>query len=224
MIFVNRVVTVHRITSDKVAEAEVDPNIVSLAQSDNVLASALDQRGRISVSLQNLMFLEVNMNWMRPIASALEFPDLSRISLDSETNIVAVKEFAVDYPLSILTVELEATRDAFSHARRNLVEGRIGSRVNAVVCYRIRDDAKLKHLIPLTCRKNIVSWSCAIALLQPILKMNDASCCERREVNNHVHALSNSDHQAAGRLHRILQEVAIVGNYPEGLICKVRLG
>ena len=44
VIFVNGVVTVHRIASDKVAETEIDLYVVSLAKPDNVLASALDQR------------------------------------------------------------------------------------------------------------------------------------------------------------------------------------
>ena len=81
------------------------------------------------------MFLEVNVDGVRPITSALELPNLSRVSFDSKANIVAIKEFIVDDPLAVPPVEFEATRDPFCHSRRHLIEGGVGSRINAVVCY-----------------------------------------------------------------------------------------
>src|SRR5215218_9330617 len=111
------------------------------------------------------MFLEMNVNRMRPIASAFEFPNLGGITFHFEANVVAIKECAVDNPLTVVSIEFEATVDPFCHSGRHLIERGISSWVHAIVCYGVRYNAKLKHLIPLTCRKNIVSWSCAIALL-----------------------------------------------------------
>src|SRR5687768_4794569 len=129
VVFVNRVVAVHRVTSDKVAEPEVDLYVVTLAESYNVLTAALDQRGCVPVALENLVFLEVNMDWVRPIKSTFEIPNLGRVTFHSETNIVAIKELIVDYPLTVLTIKLEAALDTLGHPCRYLIESGVSGRV-----------------------------------------------------------------------------------------------
>ena len=42
VVFVNRVVTVHRVAPGEVAEAEVNLHLVILSESDDVFATALD--------------------------------------------------------------------------------------------------------------------------------------------------------------------------------------
>ena len=78
MVFVNRVVTVHWVAPHKVAEAEVDPDIIVLSESDDVLTASFDQGRRIPVSLENVVLLEVNMDWVRPITSPLRVPKSRR--------------------------------------------------------------------------------------------------------------------------------------------------
>ncbi len=93
VVFVNRVVTVHRVAPGKVAEAEVNLHVVILAESDDVLAASLDQRRRVPVALENLVLLEVNVDWVRPIKSAFSFQisavlrfTLNRTSLQSKSS------------------------------------------------------------------------------------------------------------------------------------------
>src|SRR5215213_9429098 len=115
------------------------------------------------------MFLEMNVNRMRPIASAFEFPNLRGITFHFEANIIAIKECAVDNPLTVVSIEFEATVDPFCHSGRYLIERGIGGRVYTIVCHSVRNHTKLQHLSPLTGRKNIIRWSGAIALLKTIL-------------------------------------------------------
>ena len=173
VVFVNRVVTVHWIASGEVAEAEVNLDIVVLTKSDDVLAAALDQGWRISVSFENLVLLEMNMDWVRPIKSAFELPNLGGVSLYPEPNIITVKQLIVDNPLAVPPVKLEAPRNALGDPCWHQVKGWVGCGIHAVVGYRIRNHAELKHLVPLARRQDIVSWSSPIALLQPVLQVDD---------------------------------------------------
>ena len=72
VIFVNRVVAVHRITAGEVAEAEVNINVIIFTKSDDVLAPSFDQRRGVAVTAENLMLFEVNVDRVRPIESAFE--------------------------------------------------------------------------------------------------------------------------------------------------------
>ncbi len=224
VVFVNRVVTVHRVAPREIAEAEINLYVIVLAKSDDVLAASFDQRRCLTVSFENLVFLEVNVDRMRPIESALEFPNLCRVALHPEANIIAVKEFVVDYPLAIPPVEFEAAPNPFCYSRWHLVESGVGGRIYAVVCHCVGNHTELEHLVPLAGGQNIVRRSCAVALLETVFDMNDASRRERREVNDHIHALGHRDHEPGSCLHRVVQQIAVIGNHPERMVGQVRLG
>lgn len=91
VVFVNRIVTVHRVTAHEVAEPEVDLDVVILTESYDVFASAFDQRWLVPISFENLVLLEVNVDRMGPIESALELPNLRSVALDPEAHIITVK-------------------------------------------------------------------------------------------------------------------------------------
>src|SRR5688500_19260414 len=105
------------------------------------------------------MFLEMNMDRVRPIESTLELPNLRSIAFDPETNIRAIKNLIVDYPLSIITVKLEATPDSLRYSGWHLVERWVGSRIDAVVRYSIGNHTELKHLVALSGWRNGVAVS-----------------------------------------------------------------
>src|SRR4030095_16880232 len=96
VVFVNRVVTVHRVTSHKVTEAEIDLYIVILAYSYDVLAPSLNKSRLVPVSLEDLVLLEVDVDRMGPIKSALELPNLGGVALYPEPNIITDQQLIVD--------------------------------------------------------------------------------------------------------------------------------
>ena len=133
----------HRVAPHKIAEAEINSHIIVFTESYDILSASFDQRRRIAVARENLVLLKVDVDRMGPIESAFELPNLRRVALDPEANVVAVKQFIVDHPLAVPPVKLETPRDTFCHAGRHLVEGRVGRRIHAIVSHRVGDDAEL---------------------------------------------------------------------------------
>ena len=179
VIFMNRVVAVHRVTAGEVAEAEVDIYIVILAEPDDVLAPSLNQGWCVPVAAENLMLFEVNVDWVRPVKSALELPNLGRIAFYAEAHLITVEEFVINDPLSVIAVELETPLDPLSHSCRYLIERRVCRRIHTIVRDRVRDHAELKYFCTLSSGKNIVRWPSTVTLFQTILEVNDAACRER---------------------------------------------
>ncbi len=110
---------------------------------------------------------------MRPVASSLKLTNLRGITLDLEANVIAVKEFTVDYPLAILTIEFEAPRNALGHPNWIQVESGIGSRIYAVVSDCVRYDPKLKHFVTLSRGQDVVCRPSSVALLETVLQVDD---------------------------------------------------
>src|ERR1051325_3855179 len=182
VVFVNNVVAVHRVAPHEVAEPEVERDVVILTESYDVLAAALDQRRRVPVAVEHLEFLEMNMDWVRPIKSALELPNFGGVAFDPEANFVAIEKFIVNYPLPVIPVKLKAPRDPLSDACRYLIESRVSCRIYAVVRHWIRNHAELQHLRPLARGENVICRSCTVAVLEAVFEVNDASRRERGEV------------------------------------------
>src|SRR5688572_26832072 len=123
VVLVNRVVAVHRVAPDEVSEAEEYLYIVAIAQPHHVLAPPFDLRRQIPVALDDLVLLEVNVDRVLPVTTPFKLPDLRVPALYSEADIVTVpKDLAVNYPLPVFPVKLEATSDVFLLPRRNGVE------------------------------------------------------------------------------------------------------
>ena len=80
------------------------------------------------------MLFEMNVDWVLPIIPGIyQHPVLSRVLRNSKTKLIAVCESVVDYPLAIITVEIEVSRDARRDNRRQGVEGWPRCRIDTVV-------------------------------------------------------------------------------------------
>ena len=91
VVLVNRVVAMHRVAPHKIAEAEINSYIIVFTESYDILSASFDQRRRVAVARENLVLLKVDVDRMGPIESAFELPNLRRVALDPEANVVAVK-------------------------------------------------------------------------------------------------------------------------------------
>src|SRR5215813_4567227 len=126
---------VQRVAAGPIAEPEKELYALVRMQLGHVLSGLLDrQRRGHAVARQNLMLLQMNMDRVRPVACCVcKEPVLDTVLLDTEADVVAVHELAVDGPLSIQAVELEGPGDTRSGGRvRQRVE-RLGGGVRAAV-------------------------------------------------------------------------------------------
>ena len=179
VVFVNNVVAVHRITSGEVSETEVNTGIIILAEPDDILTTPFDQCRSVAVAAENLVLFEVNVYWVRPVESTFKVPDLCRVALNSETDVITVEEFVVDDPLPVTAIKLEAPLDALSYSRGHLIERRVSRGIDAVIGHGIRDHSELEHFSALSRWKNVGCWSCTVTLFQTVFEVNDAACGER---------------------------------------------
>src|SRR6185369_13310927 len=179
MVFMDHVVAMHRIAPYKVAETEEQLDVIVLSQPHDVLAASLDRCRRVSVSADNLVFLEMNVYGMFPVKAALQIPRFRRVALHAEANIIAVKEFVVDDPLAISPVELELPALLRCGSRWSVIEVRIGSRIHAAVGHRVGNYSELEHLVSLARRHNVIARPRAVALLETILEPQNGSRGER---------------------------------------------
>ena len=193
VVFVNRVVAVHGVAPDEVAEAEEQFDIVVLSQPHDILAAPLDCGRRVAVATDDLVFFEVNVNGVLPVKAALQVPLLRSVATDAEADLVAVEEFVVDHPLAVSTVELELTALINRRPRRHVVEVRVGRRVYASISDRVGNHSELKHLIALACGNDVVGRSRPITLLKAVFKPENGSSRERRKINYHIHSLGHGD-------------------------------
>src|SRR5579862_2138470 len=97
----HRIVTMHRIVPQEVAEGEKYLNLLLGMQEDYVLATVLDrtQRGRHAVPRQDHVLLEMDMDRMRPLSAFVPYsPDLGgplhRVRVDA----IGVEDLPVDDP------------------------------------------------------------------------------------------------------------------------------
>jgi len=112
VVFVNHVVTVHRISPEEIPEAEEKLALGVGVQSDHVLSRVLHRRWRrveavrIEASLEKLEFLEVNVDGVRPRRrgglGVFEYPVLDRVPFYQVARRLTGVELAVDYPLPVL--------------------------------------------------------------------------------------------------------------------------
>ena len=179
VVFVNRVVAVHRIAPDEITETEEQFNVIVLAEPHDILAASLDCRGRVSVSADDLMFFEVNVDRVLPVKPALEIPRFRRVALHPEANIVTVKELVVNDPLAVSPVELELPALLRGCSRRHVVEMRVGRRIDTGIGDRIGNDTEFEYLVSLAGGHNVIGWSRAVALLETIFEPKDSSGGER---------------------------------------------
>ena len=107
VVFVNHVVAVHWVAPHEVAEAEEQFDVIVLSQPHDILAAPLDCRRRVSVSADDLMLFEVNVDRVLPVKAALQIPCFCRVPLDAEADLVTVEELVIDHPLAVSSVELE---------------------------------------------------------------------------------------------------------------------
>jgi hypothetical protein len=137
VVLVDRVVAMHRVSPDKVSEAEEQFDVVVLTQPHDVLAAPLDQRRRLPVPSYDLVFFEVNVDRVLPIKATFEVPDLRVVAFHFESDIIARKDFVVDDPLTVLAVELEAPLSVLGLTCRNSIEAGVGRRVYTAIAHSI---------------------------------------------------------------------------------------
>src|SRR4030095_11358269 len=196
VVLVNRIVAVHGVAPHEIAEAEEQFDVVVLSQPDDILTAPLDRSRRVPVAADDLELLEVNVDRVLPVKAALQIPLLCRVSLHAETDLVAVEEFVVDDPLAVSPVELELPTLVHCSPRRHIVEVRVGSGVYASVSYWVGNHSELKHLITLARRQNVVGRPSPVALLKAVFEPENGPSRERREINDHIHALGHSNTKA----------------------------
>src|SRR5688500_12405590 len=118
VILMHDVVTVERITSDKVAEAEERLGLHVVFEPDDVFAPVEDQsarRRRSAVDREKLKLLEVDVRRMLPAARAVRYhPMFDRILRDARSYLLALRihRAAVDGPIPVRAVEIERARNA----------------------------------------------------------------------------------------------------------------
>src|SRR5262249_10670798 len=166
---------------------------------------------------------EVNMYGMLPAAGAvLQDPMLDCVLLNCEADLVAIHELSVDLPLAVAPLELErATYPRSPGGAGQTVIDRIRSGVDAVVRYGRKIHYNLQDPVSLTRGENIAGRPAPIGLLQPVLDV-ERLARERGEINDHVCSLSYTQSHAF-HIHRVWQEVSVVGNLPEHVV-RVQIG
>src|SRR5216683_402954 len=83
---------------------------------------------------QDLMFLEVDVNGMLPVAARIDKrPVFGAVLRHGEAEDVAVGKLIIDDPLAVLAVKDEVARNPRSHDAGQLVEGWPGRRINAAI-------------------------------------------------------------------------------------------
>ena len=102
---------------------------------ENRLLQFNGQRRSGAVTREDLVFLKVDVNGVRPIPSEVrEQPLLHAVLLHGKPEFVAVHELTVNGPLAVQAVELEGAHDSgLRIGAGELVERRIGRRVHAAV-------------------------------------------------------------------------------------------
>src|SRR5580658_3693870 len=240
VILVNHVVAVDRILTHPVAEAEEELHTFVRVYLHHVLARLLDGQGRRqSVACEDLVFLQVDMDWMGPVPGQVrEDPLLRAVLRDREAELVAVHELAVYRPLPVQAVELERADDP----RRRIgagerVEAGVRCRIHAIVLNCLRTYLELQQQVSRSGWQDIREhgpasiaafhlraemrrserWrghrTLSIDLQQPVLKV-DGFAGKLAEVNNDVHAFRWADSHRT-HFHRIRQEIPVIRDNPE---------
>ena len=108
MIFMERVVAMHRIVATEIAEAEKELSPLIEVKREDVFPRVLHVCKFIEASAEYLELFKMNMDWMLPFAAAiLQDPSLNAISLHSEPNLIAAHEAVIDNPAAVRLVEGE---------------------------------------------------------------------------------------------------------------------
>src|SRR5262249_24852083 len=108
VILVDRVVAVQRVPPDEITEPEEQLDALVLPQPRDVLPTDVERYRPASGARYELMFLEVNVNRMRPVTRQIgQNPVFDAVLLDAKPGLLAVHELTVDRPLAVQPVELE---------------------------------------------------------------------------------------------------------------------
>src|ERR1700722_17234137 len=113
VILVHHVVTVDRVLTRPVAEFEEQHRALVRMQLRDVLPAEIGRyAGCHAVAAENLVFLQVNVHGVRPVAGEVgEDPLLGAVLLDREAELGAIHELPVDRPLAVQAIELEGAHN-----------------------------------------------------------------------------------------------------------------
>src|SRR5579871_1683973 len=114
------------------------------------------QGWRNIIASENLVFFEVNVNGMGPIAGDVgEYPVFGGVQADTDARFFesGIHELAVDGPLAVQAIKAERANDARVDDRRKIVELHL-LRLFAVVANGMAIHVEAKEEIALTCGQN----------------------------------------------------------------------
>src|SRR6185295_13985079 len=221
MVLVDRVVTMHRISSQEVAEAEEQFGFGIVLKSEHVLSTHLNKRvvvWRLPVDQQGLELLEVNVNWMLPAARAvLQDPMLDRVLLNLEADLITVEKLSVYLPLAVAPLELERPGDTLrAGGAWQIVIVWIRRGVHTIVSYRgpVHDD--FHHSVSLACRQHVTCWATPVGLLETVLEIQRLPGILGK-VDDDVRSLGYREAHAFD-VHRERNQVSVRGNLPEHVV------
>src|SRR2546426_1886329 len=130
---------------------------------------------------------------------------------------VAVGKLVVDDPLPVIAVEHEVPRDARRDNAGQLVERRVGRRINTVVRH-CGSNPELHTRDALARSEDVAGWPLPIVLLQAVLQSDGGVAPDEAldlvEVNDDVVTLRHANPET-GDLQGCGQEVAVIGDDPE---------
>src|SRR5262249_57902371 len=168
-----------------------------------------------AVSVEDLEFFQMNVDWVLPAAGVvLQDPVLRSVLLHGEADGCAIGELPVDGPLPVITLKAEAAGHARRNNRGKLVEGGIGSRIDTAVGYN-SPQPELDSCSALPGPDDVLG-SASVVLEQPVFEVQDGRAKllgNRLEVDDDVIAFSHADAEA-GHLHRMRQQIAVIGDDP----------
>src|SRR5712692_4221463 len=106
MVLVHGIVAVRRVPAQEVAKSHEDRYFIVGPQLYHVFPGYLMRCRRLPVPREDLKFLQMNVDGVGPAtATVLQDPDLRGALLRSRADFVHVKEFVVDRPGSLMSLE-----------------------------------------------------------------------------------------------------------------------
>ena len=175
-------------------------------------------------SAQDLVLFEMDVDGVLPIVAGVnQHPVFGSVLLHRKAEGVravrgvAVGKLVVDDPLPVIAVEHEVPRDPRRDNAGQLVERRVGRRINTVVRH-CGSNPELHARDALARSEDVAGWPLPIVLLQAVLQANRCVAAYQTldlvEVNDNVIALCHPNAEA-GDLYRPRQQVAVIGDHPE---------
>ena len=106
----SNIVTVDCITTCVAVELNEDFDGITTREGDDILSATFDHRWNPSITLQDLIVLDMDMEWMIPAPRAIgDNPALSSAKTAAEQWHIRIPEAIINHPSTLATMELDGS-------------------------------------------------------------------------------------------------------------------